>query len=200
MKTTPARISFAAAAAFPCFVLAAHAVHPQLDPSVDPISEYALGPHGWLMTLAFFSWALSALSLAADLRRERTGRAVKAGIVLLVIGACGPLLAGLFPMDAEHPESTRGTLHSVGAVLGDALTVGAITLSVGLKRHRAAAALLCVAFIASTAAVILDVQTGWALRLYVLASAGWIGLAARGRVQAERRGAAAAPSLSSVAS
>jgi len=183
METSLARISLAAAVAFPVLLAAAHAAHPDLDPSSAFISEYALARHGWLMTLAFFSWGLGALTLAAVLFRARRGRAVKAGSVLLGLGACGPLLAGVFPMDVNGVETPAGMLHAVGAGLGDAMTFGAIVLSLALRRHRTAAAALGVLFVASTAAVVLEVQAGWALRLYVLATAAWVALAARDRAR-----------------
>jgi hypothetical protein len=41
-----------------------HVVRPDLDPSWRFISEYELGPHGWLMDVAFISLAVGTASIA----------------------------------------------------------------------------------------------------------------------------------------
>jgi hypothetical protein len=47
-------------------VIVLHIVRPDLPPAAHRLSEYAIGPHGWLMTTAFFALgcALATLGLA----------------------------------------------------------------------------------------------------------------------------------------
>jgi hypothetical protein len=52
-----ARLSFAGAATFVVLLAALHFIKPELDPSWQFISEYAIGDYGWIMLLAFLGRA-----------------------------------------------------------------------------------------------------------------------------------------------
>ena len=47
-----------------------HLVRPDLEPSSHMISEYAIGPHGYLMTLSFAAFAISSATLFVALLRS----------------------------------------------------------------------------------------------------------------------------------
>lgn len=64
----PARVAAASPAGLLVALAVVHVLRPDLDPSWRPISEYALGAHGWLMTLAFGCWALGPIALAIAVR------------------------------------------------------------------------------------------------------------------------------------
>ncbi|MBI5070776.1 MAG: DUF998 domain-containing protein [Deltaproteobacteria bacterium] len=176
-----------------------HALRPDLDASWRPISEYALGAHGWLMTLAFACWGLGPIALALSLRGLAPTRSAKIAIALLVLGGVGPLLAALFPMD---PLSTSpgamtwsGRLHASGAVLGDLIPVAALILSFALTRPngrwaaygaavRASATVAFGLLVAATAAMAAmmpesgqlgsEVKVGWLMRAFVVACNAWV--------------------------
>src|SRR5205814_6215814 len=61
---TAARLAFWAGALFIACLAAMHLLAPELDPSWHFISEYEIGPYGWIMQLAFLALAASCVSLA----------------------------------------------------------------------------------------------------------------------------------------
>src|SRR5687768_2450188 len=92
-----AQVALAAGALFVAALAAVHLVKPDLDPTWRPISEYALGDFGWLMTLAFVAWAASAMILAVTLGAHIRTRVGRIGQGFLLLGGLGPLLAAIFP-------------------------------------------------------------------------------------------------------
>jgi hypothetical protein len=185
-------------------LIVVHLLRPDLDASWRPVSEYALGAHGWLMTLAFACWGLGPIALALAVRQAAATRGAKVGVGLLVLGGVGPLLAAMFPMDpllTPPAAMTRsGMVHAAAAVLGDLVPIGALVLTTALTRPQgpwarvrktvrasawAAFGLLVVAT-AAMAALMPDsgqlgpeVKVGWLMRAYILASNGWVGVGAR---------------------
>ncbi|MBC8160280.1 MAG: DUF998 domain-containing protein [Roseiflexaceae bacterium] len=115
-----ARSSIAATA----FVLIALAVLHLLRPDYNPfghfISEYAVGPHGWLMTSVFFAWAIGSASLALGMFRNlaRPGRSWL-GLPLLLTWALSLIVAGIYPTDLTGAtETPAGIIHGQAAVVG----------------------------------------------------------------------------------
>jgi hypothetical membrane protein len=117
-------------------------VKPELDPSWNPISVYGLGNFGWLMTLAFLLWGLGSIGVAVALQSHVPTLAGRVGLGFLLIGGVGPILAGVFPSDplttAPDAMSTTGIVHSLGAVLGDGVPIGAAFVTWSLVRTNAA--------------------------------------------------------------
>ncbi|MBK9976817.1 MAG: DUF998 domain-containing protein [Gemmatimonadetes bacterium] len=58
-----ARLTLAASATAILALLALHALRADLSPATHMISEYAVGAHGWVMTLCFYAFALASLAL-----------------------------------------------------------------------------------------------------------------------------------------
>jgi hypothetical protein len=115
-----------AAVAFASTALAAllllHVLRADLSLGSHMISEYAVGRHGWMMTLSFVafgcaSWAL--VGAAAPYLRTVAGRA---GLVFLGLAGIGAWIGGIFAMDptTSDPErmSASGHLHGVGFMIG----------------------------------------------------------------------------------
>ncbi len=89
-------------------------LRPDLDPSWHSISEWAIGPHGWIMSVAFLISSLGYLSLFAMLKTQLWTTAGRIGVAILLICAIGAAGAGIFttdPMPFRAALSTRGTLH-----------------------------------------------------------------------------------------
>jgi hypothetical protein len=194
-----ARVSIVSGATFLALLAALHFIKPELDPSWRAISEYALGEHGWIMTIAFLAWGLSALSLFVAIRSQVRTRTGRLGLGFLLVGAAGPLLAGLFPTDPittpTDAMTTAGTLHALGAVLGDAIPVAATLLTLSLVRKSPgwslvrrpliwATVLAWVGFVVLTVSMFLllpqhggqlgpEVLVGWQNRFMVVAYAAW---------------------------
>src|SRR3990172_12935085 len=65
-----------------------HFLRPEYDPVKRVASNYAVGPYGLVMTIAFFALGLSLFALAVGLYLgvDRTGRS---GVGLLLLGVAG---------------------------------------------------------------------------------------------------------------
>lgn len=139
MSSTAATASRVAVALFHVLLFAVIGLRPDVDPYWHTISEFAIGPWGWLMQLAFLTAALSYGLLAVALWRRVTTTRGHVGLALLVVCALALIGAGLFvtdPLDTP-PEAltTRGTLHAVGSVVQlVVLPVAALLLNLSLAR------------------------------------------------------------------
>ena len=94
-------------------VVALHALRPGLDPASHRLSEYAVGPYGWLMVVAFGALALGTLALGVALRGEAAPAWAWAGCFFV---AAASLLSGMF--DVEGASEPVHSLASTGAVVG----------------------------------------------------------------------------------
>jgi drug/metabolite transporter (DMT)-like permease len=109
-----ASVTFGGAVAFLLILAALHVLKPQLDPSWRLISEYAIGRHGWLMTLAFVSLSVSCFALHFAL-------GLSPGSVALAVVGLGPLGSALFVGDPTatpwKSQTSLGRLHTAFATL-----------------------------------------------------------------------------------
>ncbi|MBC7827883.1 MAG: DUF998 domain-containing protein [Chitinophagaceae bacterium] len=138
---TAATVSFASAALFLILLVVLHLIKPEFDPSWRFISEYAIGSYGWMMVLAFFSLALSYISLFIAIRSQVTGTiAGRIGLILMLISAAGLIIAGIFttdPITAKADEhTTSGSLHNIGGMLGMAMPFASLFTSWALIRNK----------------------------------------------------------------
>ena len=138
-----AAISLGAIVAFVGLVMVLHVIKPELDPSWRFLSEYGIGSHGGLMTVAFFSWATSCVALFAALREDLLTRSGRIGRVVLLAVGLSLIMAGLFaqdPITAKTDElTTHGTLHAVASMIGiPGIPMAALLISWSLTRHNPA--------------------------------------------------------------
>jgi hypothetical protein len=128
---TAASLALTFAIAFVVLVAVLHAVRRDVVPRAHVLSEYALGPTGWLMALAFFALAASFAALLAALWTSLPGWRGAVGRTALTIAALGAAMGGLFPMDpiGTPPEqaSASAQLHNLAFMLGGPGTLAAIT-------------------------------------------------------------------------
>jgi len=131
----------AGTAVFMALLAALRVLKPEIDPSWRFISEYAIGDYGWLMSLAFLSWALGHVALFFALRPQVRTLAGRIGLGLFVVGAAGLVIAACFPMDpitpAPEAATTSGTLHNLGGTLGIAGLFGVVLTCWSLARNPA---------------------------------------------------------------
>jgi hypothetical protein len=108
-------VSAVAAVVWLALIVLLHFVKPELDPRTRMISEYACGPGGWTMQLAFVFMAVSCWTLAAA---TWTLQPVL-GPALLIVCGFGFVGAGIFVTDpvlpTERTETLSGALHIVFA-------------------------------------------------------------------------------------
>src|SRR5258706_10125639 len=171
------------------------------------VSEYALGHYGWVLSLMFLAWGMSAWTLAVALWSQEKTRAGKVGLWLLVIAGLGEAMASVF-------DITHDTGHTIAGVLGmGGFPIAAVLLSVNLGRtpgwRGAKRPLLWIAHLSWVSLVLLGASLvlmtvqfaqanggqlpqhapaslppgvlgldGWANRLFVLSSCAWVMVAA----------------------
>ena len=140
-----AGLAIAAVCIYQALLAALVFIRPELDPSRQPISEYAIGRLGWIMVLAFLMSALSYASLFVAIKSQIRGLAGRIGLAILLICTLGTLGVGVFvtdpmttPMDAL---SRTGTLHVVfGTSALLLLPFAALLINLSLARRDTAPA------------------------------------------------------------
>lgn len=93
------------------------------------VSEYANGPHRWLLTSLFFGWALSSFALAMALLPLSATTLGKAGLVFLLLAGIGQMMGGLF--DINHK------LHGPAMIGIPSLCLAAILVTMAMARRSA---------------------------------------------------------------
>jgi Protein of unknown function (DUF998) len=104
-KQTMARLTIGFAISFVLILAALHFLEPQFNLGGHLISEYELGPYGWLMSVAFFGLAGASLLLYFFLKdglQTLAGRIGRWWLLLIVLAYLG---AGAF-----YPDDSTGGL------------------------------------------------------------------------------------------
>jgi hypothetical protein len=90
-----------------------HVVSPDLDPRRSRLSQYANGPYGWLMTVAFLAVGTALFALAVTLHaNKRTGWRPRQAPMAVAVAGVGMVVSGLVATDPESANSIRETVHS----------------------------------------------------------------------------------------
>src|SRR5215212_335783 len=117
-------------------IAALHFLRPDVNPVIEPVSNYAVGSHGFLFIAADFGSGLAALALALGLYIDITpsGKSY-VGLFLLGLYGVAELMAGLFPIDVGGEATMVGTIHNiVGNISFFGFPIAAILLSLGMGR------------------------------------------------------------------
>jgi len=135
-----ARLAIAAVIAYQTILLLLIFIRPDLDPSWHTISEWAIGPHGWIMTMAFFISACSYASLFVMLKSQLHGLMGRIGQSILLICVAGTFGVGAFTTDplTTTELSTTGILHMItgaSALMLFPFAALLINLSLALKNE-----------------------------------------------------------------
>lgn len=137
---TLALFGFGGALLFAILLGLLHILRTDLAPGWHVISEYANGPHGWLMTIAFAALATSCAATALAIAPYADGWGVWIGLGLVTLAAIGLGMAALFPADIVQdpmpPMSWTGNMHGIASMLGNpTLMVGMLVLAYALPGH-----------------------------------------------------------------
>lgn len=174
-----ADLSVIATCLFGLLLALLHGLKPELEPSWRFISEYALGDHGWMMTLAFFLWAFACVSLIVALWPVVSGWIGRTGLALLGVNAVGLIMAGAFrtdPLTLSHDQATTtGMIHSFGGLLGMAMPFAVGAIAWWAIRRRPSNAWRTALLIASVAALIGFIYAFVTLGLLISGSSGRFG-------------------------
>jgi hypothetical protein len=139
ISTQTARIALICPLLFILILLLLHVVKKEIDPNWQPISEYGLGNHAYLMILAFFSMGAACFALFLTLRSQTRTVIGKTGFSFLIASATGFLLAGIFRTDASTADdasrTVSGQLHSIGATLGGLIPFAILFITIALVNN-----------------------------------------------------------------
>lgn len=134
---TLSAVAMAGALLFVVLLAVLHVLRTDLSPTWHVISEYANGPHGWLMTIAFSAMAVSCAATVLALLPFADGWGMWIGLGLVAIAAIGLGMAALFPADIVQdpmpPATWTGNMHALASMLGNpTLMIGMIVLAYAL--------------------------------------------------------------------
>lgn len=135
-----AMISILTTLYFLAAAIAAHVLSTQYNFFSDYISDYAIGPWGWIYGSAFWASCIGCIALAISLTLlTPPGALSRTGAVLLVIVGVTYAVDFIFPTEilppGAPPTTLVGIIHLVDALVGWVLfTVSAVLISSRLKR------------------------------------------------------------------
>lgn len=164
-----------------------HILRSDIRTAQSMVSEYAIGPFGWLQTLVFLFFAVSAGALAATLYPELKTFWGKIGSFFLILASGGFLLGGIY--NVEHP------LHQLVFYIGaPSMAIASAFISLSVARNPTwsqirqgviwAGQLPWISFVLNMGLFFLafspsgelnpNVPVGWANRLFWLGSGIWL--------------------------
>ena len=155
-----------------------HFLRPEYNPINHAVSNYAVGPYGYLMTAAFYVLALSVFALALGLTRSiDLTNLSRVAVLILCLASVGMVVMGIFPGDvhALHPPATiTGVIHWTAAAISFlSIMIAAFLLSSCFRTDERWQAFQHPCFVLALAMI-------GALLLYgILALVGWIGIGQR---------------------
>ena len=90
-------------------IAALHFLRPDVNPVLEPISNYGVGPYGFLLTVADIGSILATFALVFGLYLglPPPGRSYL-GLFLLGLYGVSEMLAGIFPIDVGGEATTVG--------------------------------------------------------------------------------------------
>lgn len=205
-ETAPDITSFFATSAIACFTYALlalivlHVLRPDYAPASHMISDYGVGPYGWVMTTWFVATSCGCLMLLLGL--TRTGLksiTARLGVLLLGIASIGLLLSAVFPTDlVGGPRTRAGEIHTISFLVNvGSIIVATVLLSVSFgtsprwRTYRSTALvltlLILVAFVIQFRTLHRGMPYGLANRLFVAVLFAWF-LATAFRLRTLARG------------
>ena len=115
---------------------ALHFLRPDVNAVLEPLSNYAVGPYGFLGVAANIGTGLAALALTLGLYWGIAPRGRSyVGLFLLGIYGVSELMAAIFAIDVGAEATMAGTIHNiVGNIAFFAFPIGVILLSLGMGK------------------------------------------------------------------
>jgi hypothetical membrane protein len=111
-----------------------HILRTDLPPAAHRLSEYANGPHGWMMTASFVALGGGLLAMGVTLRTGRRTDKWALGVsALAFIAGAGTILSGIFPTGASDSEES---IHSPASALAVVAVVALALAHSILSAHR----------------------------------------------------------------
>jgi hypothetical membrane protein len=121
-----ATAALVAAAASLALLVAAHIARPEIPVLTSVVSQYAVGPFGWIQALVFATLAVSCLALFVVLLRTQLSAGGRIGTWLLLAASIGLALAAVFELGQP--------MHEVASMIGNlSLPVAMLLIGIALK-------------------------------------------------------------------
>lgn len=163
-----------------------HFLRPDYAPASHMISEYAIGPYGWVMRTVFIALSCASMMLFVGLLlRGPNSFLSRLGATLLGIASIGLLVSAIYSMDAPGaPSTSSGDIHDISFFVnvGSAF-VTSVLLSASFGRdirwrsyQRTSivlTALLVVAFVLQFLTLHKGMPFGLANRFFVVVALSW---------------------------
>jgi hypothetical protein len=124
VRSTARNITVAGALVSAVCVAVLHVVRSDVPPVGHRLSEYAIGPYGWLMTVAFVALGVGLSTLGYALLREPPRGATWIVAATGMFAGIGMIVSGIFETGAAPPSDvihSRASISSTIAVVGLAL-------------------------------------------------------------------------------
>ena len=165
---------------------ALHFLRTDVNPVLEPMSNYAVGPYGFLFTAADIGGALAALALTFGLYLGIAPHARSyVGLFLLSLYGVSVLLAGIFPIDVGAETTTVGAIHNIVGNIGFfGFPIAVILLSLGIGKDErwrslrlpalALAGVVVLTVILTMVGVNIGIGYGVAQRLFNVAAMLWM--------------------------
>jgi hypothetical protein len=124
-----------------------HILKPDVHPSRNMISLYALGRYGWVMALCFAAFATATACLFAALVAHVSSLLGRIALAFLLLAAVGLAISARFPMDPVSTPpaqmSFSGKMHGVSFLIGvPSQILAVLLLSVAFGNQTSYASLL----------------------------------------------------------
>jgi undecaprenyl-diphosphatase len=118
-------------------IVALHVLRRDLAPSGHRISEYAIGPYGALMAVAFVAIGLGLLALGAAIAASTTDRPAAVVAAIIAAAGLGMVASGIWRTDPGRSGATTDAIHSAASAFATlALIVAAVGWSAVRRRGR----------------------------------------------------------------
>ena len=171
-----ARFALGGLGTYVVLLVAAHLLRTDLDPASRFVSEYAVGPFGFLVTASFFVLGASSAAVAVVALRVRSSGSTWIGAILLLIWSIAVALSGVFPTDLQGGQETfAGRVHNELAMVAfPSVLAASLVLSLGLWRTEASVAVKAARLVLGLAAFVVLACT-----VAVLGRIGLVGVGQR---------------------
>ncbi|MEV6158448.1 DUF998 domain-containing protein [Nonomuraea sp. NPDC052129] len=116
-----AMVGSAGIVVFVLLVAILHVIDRARDPISITVSEYVLGPYGWMLSFAALAFGLGVLALTAAIAANASPRP-RVVLTSLATAGLGMVVVGAFPTDPIDPTdpqfvTTAGAIHAAAGIL-----------------------------------------------------------------------------------
>ena len=163
--------------------IALHFLETEYDPRFHPVSDYAWGAYGWLMTTTFFVLGLAVLTVAVGIRNVyRSSRDARIGFGLLVVGALFVCLAGVFRGFPVHDVASAVAFPSL--LMAVLFLSWSFRSAAGWQTISPVTSLIAVGMFAAFVSIVVDIgMPGLQQRAFLFLLLSWLSIVAHSLVR-----------------